>query len=214
MAAIDKCYVNSHNDYKAFCDWAKGRSFITPRGVKVVVSNYIFDWEEDSFKDGDSIPIFNSPVIFDNYLFHNCYLPFIQDWLKDRYSDEKGYVKGLSNEITQIPTLPEILPCSHVSVLKKGLGNMPYKSYSDYTNKKSGVWLVDIENNIGSLWYNEEYDFWTLPEESDIITSSCAHFKNKSIKTIIRKILKKWKLPKGCKISIWDRTTEWKLLTK
>ena len=91
---------------------------------------------------------------------------------------------------------------------------MPYKSYNDYTNKKSGVWLVDIENNIGSLWYNEEYDFWTLPEESDIITSSCAHFKNKSIKTIIRKILKKWKLPKGCKISICDITTEWKLLTK
>ena len=74
--------------------------------------------------------------------------------------------------------------------------------------------LDDIKNNIGSLRYNEKYDFWTLPKESDIITSSCAHFKNKSIKTIIRKILKKWKLPKGCKISIWDRTTEWKLLTK
>ena len=213
MAAIDKCYVNNYKDYKDFCNWAKNRFFITPRDVKVIISDYIFEWEKDSFKKGE-LPIFNSPGIFDNYLFHNCDLPFIQDWLKDRYEDKSDHFKGLSNEITQIPMLPKIVPCSHVSILKKGRGTMPYKIRNNFTNRNFGFWNVDIENKEGSLWYNEEYDFWTLPEESDIITSSCAHFKNKSIKTIIRKIINKWKLPKGCEITIWDCTTEWKLLTK
>ena len=39
MAMIDKCYVDNYNDYKAFCDWAKDRFFITPRGVKIYISD-------------------------------------------------------------------------------------------------------------------------------------------------------------------------------
>jgi len=211
MAAIDKCYVDSYADYKTFCDWAKDRSFITPRGAKVVISDYIFNWKEEDFKDG-CVPIFNSPVIFDNYLYHNCNLSFIREWLASRYTN--NLTGDLYDEITQVPTLPEFVPCRHVSVLKNGIGNMPYKSYNDYSRRKYGYWIVDIYLGNSTCWYNEEYDFWTIPFENDIHTASYAAFKNKSIKSIIRRIIKKWKLPVGCKIEIEDRTTKWVLITK
>ena len=211
MAAIDKCYVDTYAEYKAFCDWAKGRSFITPRGAKVIISDYIFEWEEDAFKNG-CIPIFNSPVIFDNYLYHNCDLPFIKEWLASRYTN--SLTGDLYDEITQVPTLPEIVPCRHVSVLKKGKGEKPYRSYNNYSRRNHGYWIVDVYLNKNSCWYNEDYDFWTIPFEMDIYTTSYVAFKNKSIRSIIRKIIKKWKLPVGCRVELTDRTTEWVLLTK
>ena len=214
MAMIDKCYVDNYNDYKAFCDWAKDRFFITPRGVKIYISDYIFYWEEAVFKNEKDVPIFNTLVIVDNYLYHNCDLPFIKEWLVDRYNDENGLFKGLSDEITQVPVLPEIVPCRHVSVLKKGISRYPYRFFNTRRHKKHGGWLVDVESKEGLFWYNEDYDFWKTPKELDVITCFSAYFINKSIRSIIRKIIKKWKLPIDCKVTVWDRTTEWILLTK
>ena len=49
MAAIDKCYVDNYSDYQQFKEWAKDKSFVTPRGNKIWISDYIFDLEEKYF---------------------------------------------------------------------------------------------------------------------------------------------------------------------
>ena len=134
MAAIDKCYVDNYSDYQQFKEWAKDKSFVTPRGNKICISDYIFDLEEKYF-DSKSIPIFNTPTYVDNYLYKNCPLKFIQDWLQDRYFRD-GYSKGVPDELIQELKLPEYEPCKRVKIIKRGLSNFPFRIYNSYTNKK------------------------------------------------------------------------------
>lgn len=220
MAAIDKCYVDNWDDYKAFVDWAAGKTYVTPRGVRIRVSNYIFDWYEESF-DGGELPIFNSPTHLDNYLYHNCPLQFIQDWLADRYSGE-GYCKGYPEEIHDELKVPDYEPCTKVKVMKKGRwGGKPYRYHRSGYSKKAGFWWVDAEQldadgeYAGGLWYNDNHDFWILPYENDSWTCSSMH-TTVSVRSIIRLILKKWKLPKNVRIRISGRAVgdDWILLTK
>lgn len=219
MAAIDKCYIDNYQDYIQLKNWMNGRSFITPRGRKITLNNYLFSWEEKDFLDENnnpiSLPVFNTPYFVDNYLYNNCPLSFIQAWLKDRYFID-GYRKGCPEDVQKELKLPEYEPCKRVKIIRKGLGNLPYKVYNDYTNKKYGIWWVDVKDNINYNFYkyNEDYDYWLLPDEKDVWTSSTCSTKL-SIKAIIRKILRKWKLPKGCTIIITGRLIgdEWILKT-
>lgn len=187
MAAIDKCYVNNYGDYLAFEYWAKDKSFVTPRGCKVYLKDYIYAWNEEHFstEKSCSLPIFNTPTYVDNYLYHNCPLKFVQDWLRDRYLTLE-YRKGNAPEIQDELHLPVYEPCTKVTVIQKGCK----------VNARRG-WYIDIDPiDNGFFWYNEDQDFWVLPEEIDVYSCSAAHLKC-SIRTIIRKIIKKWKLPKG-----------------
>lgn len=194
MAAIDKCYLNSYQDYMKLKEWMKGKTFITPRGCKIRLSDYLFSCDEKDFFDEAKmprqIPIMNTPVFVDNYLYNNCKLPFIQDWLKSRYFRE-GHSKGCSNDITHGLHIPDYEPCTKVAVLHYGLGNNPPKSEG---------WEIDIKYNNGQsclpFRYNEVYDFFLLPGEEDEWTITMP-FLHCSIRTIIRKIIKKWKLPKN-----------------
>lgn len=213
MAAIDKCYVDSWEDYQEFKNWANGKSYTTPRGCKINVSDYLIAWDDKNYFEEDGKPcerpIFNSPTHFDNYLYHNCPIQFIKDWLNDRYSGE-GYCKGLPDEITRNPKLPEYTPCTKVKVLKKGFGKCPDISWWVY---------VDVNDPNSeypkSCWYNEDKDFWILPDEDDVWTSNVGYFKC-NVRTIIRKILKKWKLPVGCTVEVRGRCMgdKWILKTK
>lgn len=204
MAAIDKCYVDNYTDYQQFKEWAKNKKFTTPRGVEVKISNWIFDWEEEDFKSG-CVPIFNTPIYIDNYLYHNCPLKFIQDWLSDRYPEESGYSKGEPDDIRSELKIPDYEPCTRVKIVKKGIGKKPYRLYNSYSNKKKGFWWIDVRSsdNCG-LWYNEDYDYWLLPDEHDKWTSSYCT-SPLSVRTIIRKILKVWKLPKNCTVEIFGK---------
>lgn len=220
MAAVDKFYTNSFSEYQEFCNWVKSQEYITPRGCKVKVSDYVYfdNWtKEDFVKDGKPYdrPVFNSPVHMDNFLYHNCPFEFIRDWLKDRY-DGKGYCKGTSDEITKDFSIPQYEPCTRVKVVRKGIGNMPYNKYRWGKHKhKVGGWHIDVSMDEGYLMYNEDIDQWLLSYEEDVWTCSSA-FTKKSVKSIIRKILKKWRLPAGCNVVISGRLVgdEWILITK
>lgn len=213
MAAIDKCYLDNYNDYLQLKDWMKGRSFTTPRGFKVNLEDYLYSWNEESFgkKDEDgnlcSLPVFNTPVFVDNYLYHNCPLSFIQDWLSDRYLVNE-FRKGDAADITEELRIPEYEPCTKVKVLKKGIGNNPPKNED---------WWVDVMTTDGQnrYRYNEIKDLWLLLGEEDVWDCSSAHLRC-SVKSIIRRILKKWILPKETKVEIsssYDGDT-WILITK
>ena len=131
-------------------------------------------------------------------------MKFIQDWLQDRYF-RGGYSKGVPDELIQELKLPEYEPCKRVKIIKRGLGNFPFRIYNGYTNKKISSWWIEVRStNKRSYWYNNDKDYWLFPDENDVWTSSCCHSKL-SVKAIIRKILKVWKLPKNCIITIQGR---------
>jgi hypothetical protein len=219
MAGIDKCYLDNYEDYLQLKDWMTGRRFTTPRGCVVKLEDYLYQWDKESFEkteeDGSpvSLPVFNTPVFVDNYLYHNCPLKFIQDWLSDRYL-VAGFRKGNAVDIMGELGIPKYEPCKKVKVLKKGLGNNPPSG--------RGWWIEidDISDEMqlcGFRWYryNEDLDFWVLPIEEDVWTISSAYLKC-SVKTIIRKIIKKWKLPTGVKVKIYSmyNNDTWILKTK
>lgn len=225
MAGIDKCYLDSYEKYTEFKEWAKDKTYVTPRGITIKLSDHIYDhWDEADFTvDGEPYerPIFNSPIHMDNYLWHNCPLEYIREWLSDRYCDS-GYRKGDLDDIERDLAIPEYKPCTKVKVRKKGLGNCCYRYHRNGSYEKVGSWHIDVYmlnpeslRGMSSCWYNEDIDQWILPGEEDEWTSSCAH-SSKSIRSIIRKIIKVWKLPVGCVVKIYGALVgdDWELITK
>lgn len=213
MAAIDCCYLNNWKEYQELREFLKGKKFKTPRGVEVEPIEILYNLEEKDFtKDGKpcELRVFNSPTYIDNWLYHNCNLPFIQEWLKSRYMTG-GYCKGYSEVITKELKIPEYEPCTKVKIIKKGWSNNACKFWNMDVSMKN----PEYPKYRRFFSYNEDYDFWILPDEEDVWTISGPLLKI-SVRAIIRKIIKKWKLPKGCKITLQGRWVgdEWILETK
>lgn len=207
MAAIDCCYIDNYKDYLELKDFLKDKKFKTPRGVEIDLSKLLYPWDEKDFLDNEGKPkmrrIFNTPCYVDNWLYHNCNIPFIQEWLEDRYHGDDIITKELR--------IPEYEPCTKVKVIQKG-----------WSNYASDFWIVDVSMKNPDypeyrnfLHFNEDLDCWILPYENDEWTIS-GPFLRISVRAIIRKIIKKWKLPKGCRIVLWGRWVddEWILETK
>ena len=216
MAGIDKCYLGLE-DYKAFKEWAKDKSYVTPRGNKIIVSDYIHEWADDAFDTGDRVtfegpkklPIFNSPVYLDRYLYQNCPLKCIQDWIQDRYFSD-GYRKGDPEDILGTPITYET--STKFRVIKRGTNHNYKVRKGSHAVRR---WFVSVHHPDGPMWYNDEKNYWLNPNEEDVWTSNHYIQKGGSAKAMFRKITKKWKLPKGCTIKI-DGSSEfddWVLLT-
>lgn len=87
MAAIDKIYVNTVEQFKEFKDWCKAQPPIEDKyGKKVHITSYLYDWEDEDLKDkkGD-FPVFNAPYYIDAYVIRNCPLDYIQRHLMLNY---------------------------------------------------------------------------------------------------------------------------------
>ena len=61
MAAIDKTYTNSYQEYKEFKDWATTQTVTFFDGYKECVGDYVRNLEEKDFEYGE-IPIMNTPT--------------------------------------------------------------------------------------------------------------------------------------------------------
>ena len=83
MAAIDKIYVNTREEYLAFKEWCEQQPTIKDKyGTEVHLTHYLINWSE--WYDGPR-PVFNAPYYIDAYLIRNCPFEFIQDELKCNY---------------------------------------------------------------------------------------------------------------------------------
>lgn len=123
MAAIDCLFLNSWKDYQELKEFLEDKEFTTPRGVRVRPIEWIYNLKEEYFIENGKpcwCKVFNTPVYIDNWLYHNCNLPFIQEWLKDRYFSN-GYSKGEPEEITKELKIPDYEPCTKVKNNKKRL---------------------------------------------------------------------------------------------
>ena len=82
MAAIDKIYVNTFEEYKLFKDWCEQQPKIKDKyGTEGSLTDYLYGWG----KFEGNRPIFMAPYYIDAYLIRNCPFDFIQDGLKFNY---------------------------------------------------------------------------------------------------------------------------------
>lgn len=84
MAAIDKIYVNSYDEYIQFRDWLKVQPKLKDKyGKEESLMSYFFDyWNKESWFDKNrenvSHPVFSAPYYVDAYIIRNCPFDFIQ----------------------------------------------------------------------------------------------------------------------------------------
>ena len=151
MAAIDKIYVNTWEEYVQFKEWCEQQpSLLDKYGKSIKISNYLITgWNKENWK---CHPIFSAPCYIDAYIIRNCPFDFIQEelminyghWNQERiksfYEDVKNwnsekecpYWAKLEDFITLEDGTMTIkgLEESDYSKIKKGeLYNSPFTSY-------------------------------------------------------------------------------------
>ena len=102
MAAIDKTYINNKKDYEDLKNWVSTqKTFTTPIGETFNIRDYMYKWDENAvlhaLENGKEVPIWNTPVVVDKYLYKNCPLKFIQNRLKEQYGNPEESLNKFDN---------------------------------------------------------------------------------------------------------------------
>ena len=214
MAAIDKIYVNSWDEYIQFKKWCEEQPPLFDKYNKIVrLTNYLYQYKE---KWESCHPIFNAPYYIDAYVIRNCPFDFIQKELMINYGhchrdgtmtineleEFDDYIRIKEGNLYNTPfTFCKYVVGKHFRCTKhpKELYNRPFEIKS---------WFVDIEtpNELPSMWYHESSNTWDFCDEfveSDG-SSSTAHVK--TIKAL-KRLMIKWKLPIGAIVRATGRYT-------
>lgn len=152
MAAIDKIYVDTWEEYIQFKEWCKQQPPLLDKyGKSVKISSYLITgWNKEDWK---CYPIFSAPYYVDAYVIRNCPFDFIQKelmlnyghWSQERIKSFYEDVKNWNNEEGKCPYWAKLedfitledgtmtikgLEESDYSKIKKGkLYNSPFTSY-------------------------------------------------------------------------------------
>ncbi len=188
MAAIDKTYTKSWEEYKEYQDWAIGKSFTCPNGDIVRPITYLRNLKEEDFDGEKYIPIMNTSYAVDYFLIKYCPIQFIRERMKEVYSQD--YVDDILNGVSAWDTFS-----------KEGRYGTRFKitKYPKYERSnrpyKKPCWFIQLKNSFIS--YDEGSNRWIWDyelSEPKGWTSNTAEIKTiKALKRCIRK----WKLPKG-----------------
>ena len=141
MAAIDKIYVNTFEQYELFKNWCEKQPKLKDKyGVAVSVTDYLYKYNKPF--DGCHV-VFQAPYYIDAYVIKNCPFDFIQEELMTNYGhwsqrkiDEAYDVVKKRTEGQESPyyswlTLDDFK-------LVDGIITMPNKEKSDYELIKDG----------------------------------------------------------------------------
>ena len=201
MAAIDKTYTRSWEEYQSLVEWCKGKSFTLKNGDIIRPSMYIYEWDKENFDGEKYRPVWNTPTYLDIWLIRNCPLGFIQDRLKEQYgggwskeaftdhNDEDMYYQIL-NYTSPYDVNWRILDCSPKFSIQ-------YKVNNKFKDDDLCWW---VEVLTWGWWYNEEHNMWYHDDEALPINSSHAYFKGNIGKRKLARLIKHWCLPKGTQI--------------
>jgi len=189
MAAIDKIYVNTWEQYQEFMNWCKEQPLFTDKyGGKESMCRYLITgWEKDNWT---SHPIASFPYYIDAYIICNCPFDYIQKELMLRYGyHDQDYINEAYKTVMERGG-GESEPGNIYYWLTKddfqivdGVITMPENEDSSYMRIKRGEELTnpttDVEYEVGKHFkcikhpphfYNKPfiYKFWwvnvILPE--------------------------------------------------
>lgn len=209
MAYIDKTYVSSYEEWKSIIDWCKNNSFTCPNGIVIHPINYCYDPDlskeevEDWLNESSGeIPIMNTSYSMDYFLIKYCPIELVQNRMKTVYGEE--YYNSIKNGTSKFDTFVRKEGGKHIGWIRKPLTNFTYAWYNRYLKKRiNRGYSVQVS---GDFWYNEDYDYWVDDYELGYHSSNTADTNCRSIKSLIRKVLK-WNLPTGTKVRFFGRFT-------
>lgn len=204
MAAIDKMYTISYENYVEFKNWCKEQPLLVDKyGNKESICEYLISWKEEDFENNKERPIFCAPYYVDAYVIRNCPLEFMQNEMSLHYGgyNSNSYHEMKAGKLYATPTTTLTYEVGrHFKCIKH-----PFDRYRNIPFL-SKLWFVDIEvpENLGFMWYHKDTDTWDFYDEYVISKWSSSNAFIKNIKGLKRKI-RKWKLPIGTKISVTGR---------
>ena len=185
MAAIDKTYVFSWEDYKEIRDWAIKTNVTYPNGdigSKMINWFYFPDLTEDDFKEDKEYVLWNTSEIIDMFLYKHCPFELVEERIKEQYSDLSCLDREPINE-------HEV--GNHFIIPKKFINRIVY-----------GQWYcIEVKYNERYWGYNAETDQWVSTNELGKFHQYLLYIKLTSRKALARQI-RKWNLPKEAIISI------------
>ncbi len=141
MAAIDKIYVNTWEQYLQFKEWCEQQPLLIDKyGKSVKITEYLYKYSE---KWNTCHPIFNAPYYVDAYVIRNCPLNFIQEELMSNYghwSQEriKSYYEDVKNWNPEDGKCPYWAKLEDFIVLEDGSMTIKDLKESDYSMIKRG----------------------------------------------------------------------------
>jgi hypothetical protein len=192
MAAIDKIYLDSYEEYQQLKEWAKNKYVDLKYGGREYVSNWIYDfWTKKEFEE-QCRPVSCFPIAVDIYLIRECPLDFVQRELQHMYGSEYDEIKNYNSVFD--------------TYQRNGKGKdirfrVTKKPSFKYKDKQ--FWFINVFKDKGS----RHYDFWNYDEDSHTFaemyeqptcwSSSCATYKGNLTLRKIYRMLRKWNLPAG-----------------
>ena len=185
MAAIDKTYVSSWEEYKKIRDWAIKTNVIYPNGdigSKMINWFYFPYLTEGDFKEDKEYILWNTSEIVDMFLYKHCPFELVQERLKEQYSDLSYLDREPINE-------HEV--GNHFIIPKKFINRIVYWQW----------YCIAVKYNERYWGYNTETDQWVSTNELGKFHQYYLYIKLTSKKALARQI-RKWNLPKGAAISI------------
>lgn len=185
MAAIDKTYVSSWEEYKEIRDWAIKTNVIYPNGdigSKMINWFYFPYLTEGDFKEDKEYILWNTSEIVDMFLYKHCPFELVQERLKEQYSDLSYLDREPINE-------HEV--GNHFIIPKKFINRIVYWQW----------YCIAVKYNERYWGYNTETDQWVSTNELGKFHQYYLYIKLTSKKALARQI-RKWNLPKGAAISI------------
>lgn len=204
MAAIDKTYVTSYDDYINLKEWASQQSFTCPNGQVIKPIKYMYKWDKRTWDETQldyiarngkptAFPVLNTPEALDYFLIKYCPFQFVQDRMKEVYSED--YINKIINGESDYDHYHRIIGNNIKCIKYPKFGNK-----SKLQEPKKWLTWITVEyqdtDKLESFWYNEDYDTWVESYELGTATTNVCTKPIKSVKALIRKI-RKWRLPKN-----------------
>lgn len=151
MAAIDKIYLNSYEEYTQFKGWCDEQPLIYDKyGKGARLTDYMYEYDETEWKDGS--PVFNAPYYVDAYVIRNCpiegvqkelminYGHWSQERIKDFYNDVINWDEN-NGECPYWAKKEDFITLEDGTMTINGLEKSSYEMIKDgelYTNPRRG----------------------------------------------------------------------------
>lgn len=148
MAAIDRIYLSSYDEYIQFRDWLKAQPKIKDKyGKETSLMAYFFDyWDKECWFDenGNNVghPVFSAPYYVDAYIIRNCPFDFVQEklmldygyWSQERIREYYEAVKNYDSDKDGAPywaKLEDFIFNEDGTMFIKGLEKSSYEEILD-----------------------------------------------------------------------------------
>ena len=202
MAAIDKIYINTLEQYDEFKAWCEQQPAIKDKYDKeVLLTKYLYD--KPSQQPDTDFAVIMCPYYLDAYLIRNCPFEYIQKELKLNYGSSYEDIKNW--KLYRKPTTDALYEIgTHYTCIKR-----PY--YGNANKPIKGNWFIEVQlpSHIDHfIWYHEiksgSIGTWDFSDEFVDCTWTSSAATCKTVMSL-RKRIKKWKLPIGSKVKLTGR---------